>query len=177
MTDAYNIAVIENREGLDAQSLLAEAAKAWRSRGIRVAGVIAQSLAPDEAMCSAGYLADIATGNRFSIQLGNQPPETKCHLDTAGLDDACGALLTQIPASDLVILSKFGKMEAERQGLWAAFEAAIWAGKPLLTTLSPKQRPAWDALVPTATWLSPDLASLERWRRDLSVRPAAIASQ
>jgi len=176
MTERYNIAVIENREGLDAQSLLAKLAQTWRAKSVRIAGVIAQPLAPGAAMCSADFLEDITTGNRYSIQLGNQPPETKCHLDVTGLDDACGSLLAQIPGSDLVILSKFGKMEAERQGLWSAFEAAIWAGKPLLTTLSPKQRPAWDALVPSATWLSPDLASLERWRQRVTAQPAAHAA-
>jgi nucleoside-triphosphatase THEP1 len=176
MTEPYNIAVIENRPGLDAQGLLAEAAKAWRGQGIRLAGVIAQALAPDEAMCSADYLEDIATGQRHSMQLGNQPPDTQCHLDVTGLDDACGALLTQIPDCDILILSKFGKMEAERRGLWTAFEAAIWAGKPLLTTLSPKQRTAWDTLVPTATWLTPDLASVDRWRRGIAVQSSVLAS-
>lgn len=173
MTETYNIAVIENREGFDAQSLLAQAAQAWRDKGLRIAGVVAQSLSPDDAMCSAGHLADIATGNRYSIQLGNQSPETKCHLDITGLDDACGSLLTQIPSSDIVILSKFGKMEAERQGLWSAFEAAIWAGKPLLTTLSPKQRRGWDALVPSASWLTPDWQNLELWRQNMATRAAA----
>jgi nucleoside-triphosphatase THEP1 len=172
MTEAYNIAVIENRDGPDTQALLAAAATAWSDKGLRVAGVIAQPLSGDDPTCSAGFLQDIASTSRYSIHLENQPPETKCHLDTAGLDDACGGLLTQIPASDLVVLSKFGKMEASRQGLWAAFEAALWSGKPLLTTVSPKHRSAWDALVPSATWLTPDLPSLERWRQSVAVQLA-----
>mgnify|MGYP001306963215 CR=1 FL=1 len=175
MTEAYNIAVIENPDGPDTQVLLAAAVTAWRDKGIRLAGVIAQSLSGDDATCSAGFLQDIASASRYAIHLANQPPETKCHLDITGLDDACGSLLAQIPASDLVVLSKFGKMEAGRQGLWAAFEAALWAGKPLLTTVSPKHRAAWDALVPSATWLMPDFASLERWRQSVVARPAAVA--
>jgi len=41
---------------------------------------------------------------------------------------ACTAVLDRIAESDLVVLNKYGKLEAMQQGLAAAFEAAVSAG-------------------------------------------------
>src|SRR3546814_2287181 len=90
---------------------------------------------------------------RYSIQLDTPPAGTACHLDAAGLGDACTGLLAQIAAADVVVVSKFGKLEAMRQGLWPAFAAAVAIGKPLLTTVSHRHVGAWTAFAPAAAWL------------------------
>jgi nucleoside-triphosphatase THEP1 len=51
---------------------------------------------------------------------------------------------------DLVLLSKFGTLETMRAGLAAAFEAAIAAHKPVLTTVSDRHRDPWQTLTPEA---------------------------
>jgi nucleoside-triphosphatase THEP1 len=161
MTGPDRIAVIANREALDSQALLAAAVSGWRAAGVRVAGVLAEN--NDEGVCSAGYLRDIASGRRFSVQLDAPPPGKTCHLDVAGMDDACAGLLGQIGSADAVVISKFGKMEAMRQGLWATFEAALAAGKPLLTTVSSRHVEAWMRFAPHAVWLDADAAPIDRW--------------
>lgn len=164
MTRSDAIAVIANREGRNTQALLREAADAWRQAGARVVGVLAED-GDDEGECSAAFLRDIASGERFSIQLDAAPAGTACHLDTAGIDDACAVLLPQIADADIVVLSKFGKTEAMRRGLWTAFREAVANGKPLLTTVSSKHRDAWTGLAGEAVWLEPDDGSIERWRQ------------
>ena len=77
--------------------------------------------------------------------------------------------MLQIQTGDLVVLSKFGKLEAMRSGLTGAFEAAIAAGKPVLTTVSEKHREAWRAFAPDATVLPADKTALQAWWRDLGV--------
>lgn len=114
-------------------------------------------------MCSAAFLRDVALGRRFSIQLDAAPAGTSCHLDAAGIGEACAGLLPQIAGADIVVLSKFGKTEAAQQGLRAAFSGAIAAGRPLLTTVSPKHAEAWAAFAPRAVWLEPDSGAIERW--------------
>jgi nucleoside-triphosphatase THEP1 len=131
---------------------------------LSVAGVIAES-ADAEGVCSAGFLRDLASGERFSIQLEKAPAHTSCHLDGSGVNKASAKLIPQIAAADIVILSKFGKLEAEGRGLWSAFEAAIKQGKLVLTTISAKHQEAWDALVPATDWLEGDLAEIRDWHR------------
>ncbi|MGE3873880.1 MAG: DUF2478 domain-containing protein [Parvibaculaceae bacterium] len=162
MARQSSIAVIANRDGQDAQGLLARAAAGWRSTGARVVGVLAESN-DAEAVCSAGFLHDIASGRKYSVHLDTPPAGQTCHLDAAGMDDACLGLLGQIASADVVVVSKFGKLEAMQQGLWTAFTSAAAAGKPLLTTVSPKHVEAWMRFAPAAAWLDADGLSVERW--------------
>lgn len=168
MAARSEIAVIGNRDGLDTQALLAGAACAWRGAGARLAGVLAED-DTGEGPCSAGYLCDIASGKKYSIQLDAPPAGTTCHLDADGVEGASAGLLAQIPAADIVVLSKFGKLEAMQKGLWPAFAAAVAAGKPLLTTVSPKHADAWNAFAPAATWIAGDRAAVDRWWQ--AIRP------
>jgi nucleoside-triphosphatase THEP1 len=164
MTKSNNIAVIANRENLDSQAVLSHAITAWREAGVSVVGVLARNNDGD-ATCSAGFLRDIVSGKEFSIQLDTPPIDTTCHLDAAGLENAGANLLGQIPSADIVVLSKFGKLEAAHEGLWPVFQAAIAAGKPLLTTVSPKHNEAWHLFAPAASWLAGDQESITQWWR------------
>jgi len=167
MTEPSAIAVIANNEAQDSQVLLARMAANWRKQGLRVAGVLAEDH-EGEGACSAGFLRDIGTGARFSIQLDAAPSGTSCHLDARGVEGICDVLLPQVGDADIVILSKFGKLEAMRQGLWRAFACAVAAGIPLLTTVSSRHRQAWTVWAPKAEWLDAGDASLERWRQKAS---------
>jgi len=60
---------------------------------------------------------------------------------------------------------KFGKLETKRAGLASAFEAAITAGKPVLTTVSDGHYDAWRALAPNAISLPADVAAIHAWWR------------
>jgi nucleoside-triphosphatase THEP1 len=170
MTRQDTIAVIANREGQDSQVLLAGAAESWRVAGAKVVGILAENN-DTEGMCSAGFVRDIASGARYSIHFDAPPPGKTCHLDAAGMDEAGAGLLGQIAAADVVMLSKFGKLEAMQQGFWPAFAAAVAAGKPLLTTVSARHMEAWKAVAPKPVWLEPDGISIERWWQ--AVKPTA----
>lgn len=117
-----------------------------------------------------GLLRDLVSGRRFAIQLDTAPIGTSCHLDASGIGEACATLLPQIAAADVVILSKFGKIEAVQQGLWEAFTSTVAKGKPLLTTVSTRYVEAWMAFAPQAAWLEPDSRSIEQWWGDARSR-------
>ena len=165
MPSPDRIAVIANQGSLDAQALLREAVTVWRASGLHVVGVLAENNAA-EGECSAGSLRDIVSGETFSIQLDAQPVDTTCHLDAAGVEAACAHLLPQVARADVVVLSKFGKLEASQSGLWAVFRAAIATGKPLLTTVSTNFRDAWSEVAPRAAWLTGDLEAVNQWWGD-----------
>ena len=71
-----------------------------------------------------------------------------CHLDGAGALTAAGAVRRDIAAGcELVVLSKFGKLEAAGEGLAPAFKAALDARLPLLTSVSPALEDAWKRFI------------------------------
>lgn len=159
------IAVVQGDDSEGIQDLLAAVASEWRAKAIRVAGVTARAHGLPDRTCSAGVLCEIGSGNRFPIYLEAAPPGTSCHLDADGVDAACASVIDRIADCDLVVLSKFGKLEAMRQGLFPAFEAAIAAGKPVLTTVSTKHHEAWAAFAPDAVRLGADRSALSDWWR------------
>lgn len=158
-----HIAVLEGADGETAQAMLAEAAESWRAAGARVAGLIAEAHALPGRDCAAGFLRDIATGERYPVYLEVQPRDTSCHLDGAGMAAAAAALRAQVAASDVVILSKFGKLEAAGEGLLPAFKAALEAGRPVLTTVSGRHREAWADFAPEMEILEPRAGALADW--------------
>lgn len=162
---AGRIACILAADGAAARAALAAAAARWRRAGARVVGVIDEPHGLPDRQCAAGILRDIVSGTPHRMYLETAPSGTTCHLDAAGVIAAAAALRDQIAASDVVVLSKFGKLEAARSGLAEAFAAAIAAGKPVVTTVSATHRAAWEAFAPGAAYVAADAASLDRWWR------------
>jgi hypothetical protein len=128
-----------------------------------VAGVLPEAHGLPDRTCGAGYLRNIASGERFPIYRDVPGEGSTCHIDAAGVEAACAAVLRQIASGDLVVLNKFGKLEAMRQGLWQALDAAIAAGKPVLLALSQKHAEALRDFAPDAVYLAPDRTGLDRW--------------
>jgi hypothetical protein len=167
MTDTGAIAVIGGMESSKLQELLSSFAAECRSRGVKVAGVIAEAHGLPDRTCSAGILRSIASGKGYPIYLGEAPAGTSCHLDSRGVDAACASVLDRLKASDLVILSKFGKLEAMQGGLYPAFRAAIAAGKPVVTSVSAKHQEAWRLFAPAAASVDAKEEALADWWRSL----------
>lgn len=169
-------AILGGADGPRLQALLAAAVAEWKAGGLHVAGVIAEAHALPDRTCSAGFLRDISSGEAYAMFLEAPPAGTSCHLDATGVEGACNAVLGQITHSDVVVLSKFGKLEAAGGGLAPAFAAAIAAGKPVLTTASDLHRAACRQLAPDALRLSADAAAIRDWWAGIitrAVQPAA----
>lgn len=164
MAATDRIGVVSGTHSAAAQAAIAASVAAWRAAGAKVAGVLSEEHNLPELSCGAGYLRDIASGERFTIYRDIPAVSSSaCHLDAEGVEAACAAVLRQIAASDLVVFNKFGKLEAMHQGLWQALEAAVTAGKPALLALSEKHAEAFRAFAPGAAYLVPDRAVLDRW--------------
>jgi Protein of unknown function (DUF2478) len=113
--------------------------------------------------CNAGVLHDIATGSPYPIFREAVLRSDACHIDVTGAEIASKAVLPQIGTCDLVILSKFGKLEAAKRGLIGAFEAAMRLGKPVLTTVSDHHLQAWREFAPDASALEARPDALTEW--------------
>jgi hypothetical protein len=161
------LAAIFTSAGADTQGPLAQAVTDWRAAGAAIVGVLAQAHGLPDRTCGAGFLRDIVSDKPYPIYLETAPLDTSCHLDAAGVDSACAAIIPQIADSDLVVLNKFGKLEAAGAGLAPAFAAAVAAGKPVLTTVSKLHRAAWLAFAPGVVVLPAERTALNDWWRKL----------
>jgi hypothetical protein len=142
---------------------------------VRLAGVVEDPAPPAESACNAGALKSLSDGRYFPIMQDLGPGVVACRLDSEGVVSACDSVQAGIRAgADLVILSKFGKIEVERSGLAAAFADALQAGLPILTSVSPKLNDAWDSFAaPLYVKLPPDLAAIEAWWQSVHARQRA----
>jgi hypothetical protein len=131
-----------------------------------LAGVVAESHGLADRFCQAGYLRSLATQARFSIFEDLGPGTAACHLDGGGAVAAAAAIQRDIEAGcDFVILNKFGKLEASGDDLAGAFGAAITAGLPLLTSVSPAHDGAWRQFTSREFAILPaDPTAIDRWR-------------
>jgi Protein of unknown function (DUF2478) len=138
----------------------------WRPH-IRLAGVVAESHGLAERACSAGYLRSITTAQRFQIFSDLGPGSVSCHLDGDGALAAADAVLQDVAAGcDVVLLSKFGKLEAGGKGLFAAFSAAIASHVPLLTSVSRACEEPWREIVGSSfAILAAEPDEIDAWRR------------
>jgi hypothetical protein len=140
------IGVVRGTSGAQVQDVFRALAERWRG-SVRLAGLIAEDHGLPDRACSAGFLRNVASGERFSIFHDLGPGSTVCHLDGMGALTAAQSVQRDIAAGcDLVLLNKFGKLEADGAGLFAAFSAVLDTGIPLLTSLPPAFEPAWTKL-------------------------------
>lgn len=151
------------------QEALAGFARRRALQGLRVAGVVEERVGPEGPGCTGQALRDLATGRIHSIAQDLGPCASACHLDPSGVAQACHDVVNAIAQGcDVVVLSKFGKLEADRGGLIDAFGAAIARGIPVLTAVAPAFNARWlDFSAPLAAFAEPETGLLERWWRQL----------
>jgi hypothetical protein len=164
MMEHARIAVVRGAPNAIIQDIFQSLADRW-SRSARVAGVLAEHHGLSDRACSAGFLRSILTGERFPIFQDLGPGSTTCHLDGSAMLAATEAVQRDIAAGcDLVLLNKFGKLEASNSGLADAFRAAIEADVPVLTSLSPASEAAWKAFAtPLFVALPADPVEIDTW--------------
>lgn len=168
------VAVVQGMPSSRVQDIFRSFVSRWR-QSARIAGVIEESHGLTDRACSAGRLRSIAGEGSYPIFQDLGPGSAVCQLEESGAASACRAIRQDIAAGcDLVLLSKFGKLEAGGSGLTPAFIAAIKARVPLLTSVSPAFQAAWARFA--EVWfvsLPPDLDGIEKWWRSVSARTLA----
>src|SRR5215475_3924257 len=111
-TPPETIAVVLGVSSAEVQDVFRRLVDLWKP-SVRLAGLIAESHGLADRACGAGFLRNIATMERFSIFQDLGPGSTVCHLDGVGALAAADSVRRDIAAGcDLVLLSKFGKLEA-----------------------------------------------------------------
>jgi hypothetical protein len=171
--DIKKIAVVQGAPSALVQDLFRALVRRWQASA-RLAGVIAEDHGLADRACSAGYLRSLGNGERFPIFQDLGPNSKGCHLASDGALAAATVVRRDIAAGcELVVLSKFGKLEADGGGLRDAFGAAIEAGIPVLTSVSRAQVTAWSAFAaPMFIVVPADADGIDAWWESL-VRPSS----
>jgi Protein of unknown function (DUF2478) len=165
------IAVVRGASNVEIQAIFRALADKWRP-DVRLAGLVAENHGLANRHCQAGYLRNLTTGARFSIFHDLGPGVAMCHLDGVGAVAAAATVQSDIAAGcDLVLLNKFGKLEIAGDGLASTFRAAIAAGLPLLTSVSPAHDEAWRRFVDQEFAVLPaDPIAIDLWRQAVQTK-------
>lgn len=170
------IAVVQGADGPAIQQLLADCFARWHGQA-RIVGLIEDrpgdgcSGAPDHTRNlghtrNLAHLRNLAGGRSFPIFQDLGPGSTGCALDGPSLVEAGEQVRRDIAGGcDLVVLSKFGKFEAEHgSGLLPAFVDALEAGALVLTSVAPKFMVAWDNFAdPFYVVILADPVAIDAW--------------
>ncbi len=149
MTSQARILALQGADRVGVRRALDEAVQRFRARGLLVLGAVETLPNPNDP--EDVHLLDLASDAQYPLNQKLGPGAAGCSLDPEGLAAACAAVEASIARLDggagraLVVLSKFGRQEAEGRGLTDAFHAAVLADLPILTSVSPTVAAAWAA--------------------------------
>lgn len=168
------IVAVQGAASPEIQALLARLARRWTADGVRVAGVVEETSQGVRNRHGGSLLRNLHSGTRYSLYQDLGPHSTACCLDQRGVAEACQHVIADLPMCDVVVLSKFGKLETERGGLLQAFIAAALLEKPVVTAVSPAYTACYLAFVdPVGAIAPPDEEALYAWGRKTRVETSA----
>lgn len=126
--------------------------------------------------CAIRTVLDLEDGTLYPISQNLGKESTACSLDPGALLVA-GAVLRRAAksAADLVIVNRFGVLEAEGGGFATEMLELMARGYPVLTVVSEPNLEAWRKFTGgLALELSPDLAAIQAWFEQ--VRSAGLSA-
>jgi hypothetical protein len=159
------IAAIGYQAGFEIDDFLRSVTNRLRADHVSLGGTLQENTGGGEVLCSAMTLIDLASQRRVKISQDLGAQSEACRLDAQGLSEI-GALLdrTLDQKIELLVLNRFGTVEAEGAGLRSAFVRAIDAGIPVLTAIRPPYIEAWvEFHGGLAVGFAPDLDRVLAW--------------
>jgi hypothetical protein len=131
--DVRPILAIVYGDGLLADRLISDLGYKIRDAGISVAGIVQHNqFVRDRTKCDM-EVEELASGIVLKISEDRGKEARGCRLDRGALSEAAAVLSASIEiGTELVILNKFGKTEAEGRGLRDALAQAVQLGVPII---------------------------------------------
>ncbi len=162
---ALRVAAIVHDGSVDVDALLAAVVRAQRDGGRKVRGLLMTYPDSDAAACAAPMvLVDIVSGEPYRVSQALGSGSKACRADTQGFaraSEVLRAALSERP--DLVIVNRFGSLEAEGRGFTAELLELMAAGVPLLTAVASRHLDAWQRFTGGATLLPASADAVQAW--------------
>ncbi|MBO3278202.1 DUF2478 domain-containing protein [Pseudomonas schmalbachii] len=139
----------------------------WRVRGL----LTTRGKDPDGRLPM--LIRDVHDGHSYAISQPLGPGSLACSLDPGGLAQASAVLRRSLAESpDLVLVNRFGAMEASGRGFAQEMLALMSEGIPLLTLVSPQYQADWQRFTGTPDAILPfEESALLDWANALPNRP------
>lgn len=148
----------------DTDALLADVARDQRALGRRVSGLLMKRSGAATDCAREMVLRDIASHDEYLVSQPMGSLSTSCRADPQGFARASGVLRAALAQSpDLVIINRFGQLEADGGGFRAELLDLMVQGVPVLTAVSARHRQAWEAFTGGATLLPGRNDAIEAW--------------
>ncbi|WP_051074142.1 DUF2478 domain-containing protein [Rhizobium freirei] len=130
---SYPITAIVYSKGSDFERFLRDTTKTMMDEGMRLAGLIQHSEPRSDRTKCDMYLRDLASDELYAISEDRGREARGCALDTDRLLVACEAVGESLSdRTDLLVLSKFGKVEVEGGGFRSLIVRAMELSVPAL---------------------------------------------
>ena len=164
MNDRPALAAVVYGESQPVDALLAEFRRCVEARGGRVGGIVQTPC--DETI----FATHIESGRQIDLMQDLGACSEGCRLDTSALAEVAGLLAQSVAAApDLLLVSRFGRAEAEGGGFLTEIGAAAAAGTPTLVGVSAKRAGDWQAFAGEfAESLPCSLEALLAWWEDVA---------
>jgi hypothetical protein len=115
-----------------------------RGRALRVAGVLQHPVCSDAAGHCDVALEELTTGLRTDLFEDRGPGARGCRLDVAALAEVNAQVARSLDSSpEILIVNKFGKVEAEGRGLLDLVAMAVDRGIPVVIGVPIRNLQAW----------------------------------
>lgn len=159
------ITALPHLKGDGVDLVLAEAARALRAAGCRVAGVVQHARPGQAECCSEFFLENLATGTLYEISQRLGSGARGCRLDYGRLAEAHTEIEAGLRAgADALILNRFGYSESQGGGLRPLIEFAVSEDIPVLISVNDSYRAEWHAFCGEfACDITADRAAIQAW--------------
>lgn len=176
----FAIAAVVYSDGVYPDRAVAEAIAPLRGRGLQLAGALqVEPVARGRHPCDM-LLEDLASGEVHAIAEDRGSQARGCRLDVGLLtevgENVLHSLHDDVPV--LLVINKFGKIEADGGGMRQAIAEAVDLGVPVLVGVPARNLDRWRAFVgPLAAELAADTAAIARWLHDCGIGAAAAPQE
>ncbi|MDF0602896.1 DUF2478 domain-containing protein [Psychromarinibacter sp. C21-152] len=154
--------------------LIAEAVRAFEADGVRLAGTVRAGSVGALAHPCDMELRVLPDGPRFRISQPLGTGAKGCRLDESTIVAIGAAVEPRLGNADLLVVNKFGKLEARGRGLYTAIAAAIEMEIPTLVGVTQMSLPDFNMFSGgMAVPLAPELHAVRDWFESVE-RPRAL---
>ena len=160
-----NILAVVYTDGLAADKFLAGWGYALRAAGLSVAGLVQlNTFERDPGKCDMA-VEELFSGTVLQLSEDRGKESRGCRLDRSILTEAAGLLLAALDERpDILVLNKFGKVEAEGDGLRDALAKAVELEVPIVVGVPFRNLDQWRIFAgDMAEECTIDSMYLQRW--------------
>jgi len=172
-------ALVYSQSSRGADALLADFARDLLAQGRQLHGLVQHQIAPPAGGRPTRQLADLRSGRRYGLSQDLGPGSSACSLDAGALAAASQVLRDALQArAELVIVNRYGVIEAAGGGFAQEMLALMSEGIPLVTVVSATLLPDWRRFTGQAGLEMPVArAPLQAWFDALAAGRAAARNE